>query len=73
MACFTEGLYASRYDEAAMVGYVQSHSLAHWKSKLKNAISGKAVELNLKSSQCDVKVIDAFPLECLVSMIEKGV
>ncbi|MFN8454825.1 MAG: hypothetical protein U0401_09185 [Anaerolineae bacterium] len=63
MGCFTSGLYASRYDEAAMIGYVQSGSLLYWQDKLKRKIEKDKSKLRLRTSQRDAKVIDTFPLE----------
>jgi hypothetical protein len=63
MGCFISGLYASRYLEAAMLGYVQSDSLVHWKDVIKKAIDKRGSSLRLVSPQRDVIVIDAFPLE----------
>jgi hypothetical protein len=60
---FVEGKYASRYSEAAMLGYIQTDSLALWQNKLKAAIDAKADELCLKSAQHDKVIIDDFPLE----------
>lgn len=60
---FVEGKYASRYSEAAMLGYIQSDSLSLWQSKLKVAINKKANELDLVSAQHDEVIIDEFPLE----------
>ncbi len=63
MGCFVSGKYARRYDEAGMLGYVQSDSLAEWKDKVKRKIDRDAEKLNLTGSQRDEQVIDAFPLE----------
>ena len=63
MGCFVSGLYASRYDEAAMLGYIQSDSLIHWKDQVKKAIDENAKQLCLKSPQNDAAVIDDFPSE----------
>jgi hypothetical protein len=63
MGCFISGKYASRYDEAGMLGYVQNDSLAEWKNKVKIKIDRDAKELSLIGSQRDEQVIDAFPLE----------
>ncbi len=63
MGCFISGRYASRYDETAMLGYVQGDSLTHWKDQVTKAIDGNAKQLCLKSSQYDNTVIDVFPLE----------
>jgi len=63
MGCFISGRYAERYDEAAMLGYIQSDSLVYWKTKVKSAIDNDGSELLLKVSQHDVKIIDDFPFE----------
>ena len=63
MGCFISGKYASRYDEAGMLGYVQSDSLAEWKDKVERKIDRDAKKLSLTGSQRDEQVIDAFPLE----------
>ncbi|MBA7503428.1 hypothetical protein ES706_02037 [subsurface metagenome] len=63
MGCFVSGLYASRYDEAAMLGYIQSDSLIHWKDQVKKTIDENAEQLCLESPQYDKTVIDVFPLE----------
>ncbi|MCZ6679873.1 MAG: hypothetical protein O7E52_21785, partial [Candidatus Poribacteria bacterium] len=53
----------SRYDEAAMLGYAQSHSLKRWQEEVRRAIDQNGSELRLKLPQCDVKIICDFPLE----------
>lgn len=63
MGCFISGLYALRYNEAAMLGYIQSDSLVHWKDQVKKAIDENAKQLCLKSLQNDAAVIDDFPSE----------
>lgn len=63
MGCFTEGIYASGYDEAAMLGYVQSNSPLEWKERVKKSIMEKETELHLKNPQYDEVVIAEFPLE----------
>lgn len=63
MGCFTEGIYASGYDEAAMLGYVQSNTLFDWKERVKKSIMEKEADLYLKSPQYDEAVIAEFPLE----------
>ena len=62
MGCFISGLYASKYAEAAMLGYVQSDSLSHWQNLVKKAINDNAKLLCLRS-QKDETVIGVFPLE----------
>jgi len=63
MGCFTEGVYASGYNEAAMLGYVQSNTLVEWKEHVKKSIAERATSLYLKSPQYDEVVIAEFPLE----------
>ena len=63
MGCFTEGVYALEYDEAAMLGYVQSDPLSQWKERIKQSIMNKATSLYLTSPQYDEVVIADFPLE----------
>jgi len=63
MGRFISGLYASRYDEAAMLGYVQSDSLVHWQGKVRKAIDDNVNQLRLRPPQRNERVIDAFPLE----------
>jgi hypothetical protein len=63
MGCFTEGIYAAGYDEAAMLGYVQSNTLIEWKKRVKKSIMKTAAGLYLQSAQYDEVVIPDFPLE----------
>lgn len=63
MGCFTEGIYASGYNEAAMIGYIQSNTPIEWKERVKKSIERKKTELRLKSAQHDEIVIANFPLE----------
>lgn len=60
MGCFISGKYASRYNEAAMLGYVQSDNPQYWKKKVREAIDKNKTNLNLVSSQQDVEVIPDF-------------
>lgn len=63
MGCFTEGIYAQGYDEAAMLGYVQSDTLHEWKKRVMKSIIKNASNLYLQSTQYDEVVIPDFPLE----------
>ena len=72
MGCFTEGLYAAEYDEAAMIGYVQSHTLSHWKEQLQKSMMKKEGSLYLKAPLCDEMVIAGFPLEWVSEHARKG-
>jgi hypothetical protein len=62
MGCFTEGIYAEQYDEAAMLGYVQSNTLVEWKKRVKKSITENAASLYLRSALFDEVVIAEFPL-----------
>jgi hypothetical protein len=73
IGCFVTGLYAARYDEAAMLGYIQSDSLAHWQNEVKSAIDNDGSELRLKSPQRDVRIIEALPLEWVSEHERDGV
>ncbi len=63
MGCFTEGIYAEGYNEAAMLGYVQSDTLSEWKKRVMKSVTENAVSLYLQSTQYDEVVISDFPLE----------
>lgn len=63
MGCFISGLYASRYNEAAMLGYVQSDTVAYWRHRVKERIDKDGNKLCLIPPQYAKKIIDAFPLE----------
>ncbi|MDM8528674.1 hypothetical protein QUF58_10780 [Anaerolineales bacterium HSG24] len=63
MECFVSGKYASRYDEAGMLGYIQSDSLEYWQQTVKKKIATTANELSLIPPQQNIHIIDAFPLE----------
>ncbi len=63
MGCFTGGIYAEGYHEAAMLGYVQSDTLTEWKKRVKKSITDNAVSLYLQSKQYDEVVISEIPLE----------
>ncbi len=60
---FIEGDYASRYLEAAMIGYVRCDTVAVWVGRLKKAIDKDEIALMLRSPQQEVQVIDAFQNE----------
>lgn len=60
MGCFIRGLYGVRYDEVAMLGYVQSDSLEYWQNEVKSVIEKDAIKLNLNPPQHDVKIVENF-------------
>jgi hypothetical protein len=63
MCCFITGLYARQYDEAAMIGYVQTGTLEQWQCGLKKRVQDEAHQLNLESTDADLRFESAFPLE----------
>jgi hypothetical protein len=73
MGCFVSGLYAARYGETTMLGYVQSGSLEHWKDEIKNAINKSGTELELNSPQHEVEIIDALPFEWVSEHRREGI
>lgn len=40
LQCFVQGVYASQYPEAAMVGYIQSDVASYWESELRRRFDG---------------------------------
>ena len=38
LQCFIQGVYASQYPEAAMIGYIQSDNESYWKTKLEQSL-----------------------------------
>ena len=45
LGCFLSGKYAARYDEAAMLGYVQSDSPGYWQKETQEKINQRKVSL----------------------------
>lgn len=64
LGCFLSGKYAARYDEAAMLGYIQDDSPTDWQTHIQKKINQKK-DLNLESLTQDVEIIAAFPDEWL--------
>ncbi len=58
-----DGVYAARYDEAIMLGYVQSDSLEYWQREVMRSIDTHKGILCLISPQKENLVIAYFPLE----------
>lgn len=73
MGCFINSVYGSRYNETAMIGYVQSSSLDHWKSKIKETIDKNNVKLELKSVQQDITIIDEIQFEWFSEHARKAI
>jgi hypothetical protein len=63
MGCFIEGIYAHRYVEAAMLGYIQTDSLERWHSDLTERVSDQARQLRLMAIEGPSTFASAFPLE----------
>jgi hypothetical protein len=40
LQCFSKGVYASQYPEAAMVAYIQSDTASYWEKELKRSVKG---------------------------------
>ena len=60
---FLTGKYAARYDEAAMLGYIQSDSPADWQTELQKRIDQKKSLLHLISPAHNVQIISDFSNE----------
>ena len=65
LGCFLSGKYAARYDEAALLGYVQSDSPGYWQKEIQDKISQKKENLNLFSGPQDTKIANDLPNEWL--------
>ena len=52
LKCFIQGVYASRYPEAAMIGYVQSDIASYWESELQRSFSK-----DLNNDLCSVQIL----------------
>lgn len=63
MGCFLSGRYASDCLEAAMVGYVQTDTLAAWQIQLQKRVQEEAQDLRLENTELDLNFESAFPLE----------
>ena len=73
LGCFVSGKYAARYDEAGMLGYIQSDSPMHWFAEIGKKIKQKKENLNFISLQQDIEVIRDFPDEWLSVHNREGV
>jgi hypothetical protein len=65
LGCFLSGKYAARYDEAAMLGYVQSDSLGYWQKDIQEKINQRKVNLNLLSGLHDMEITNDLQNEWL--------
>ncbi len=63
MGCFISGNYARLFSEVAMLGYVETKSIAEWKQTLQEYIAEKETDLELISSQKNIQLIPEFPDE----------
>lgn len=66
LGCFLSGRYAPESDEAGMLGYVQCDDVSTWVERLQLAIGQDSQDKNdflLLSPQCQVQIVEAFPLE----------
>lgn len=69
---FISGKYAARYDEAAMLGYIQSDSPMHWQTEIQEKINQNKANLNLISIRENIKIINDLPDEWLSVHNRKG-
>jgi hypothetical protein len=63
MGCFISGLYARRYDEAAMIGYVQTGTLEQWQIDLQRRVQDEAQQLRLEGTDTKLIFESALPFE----------
>ena len=63
LGCFINGKYASRYDEAAMLGYIQSDFPGYWLTEIQDRILQKKSDLSLSSLWQKVEIIAELPDE----------
>jgi hypothetical protein len=63
LGCFLTGKYAARYDEAAMLGYIQNDSPTDWQTEIQKKINQKKSLLHLISLPQNVEIISDFPNE----------
>ncbi len=63
LGCFVSGRYASRYAEAAMLGYVQSDSPQAWQKEIQEKINKNKETLDLVSLSRSVQIVSDFPHE----------
>lgn len=63
LGCFVSGKYAARYDEAAMLGYIQDYSPSGWKTDIREKINQQESQLHLVSLSQEVNIISDFPDE----------
>ena len=67
LGCFLTGKYAARYDEAAMLGYIQSDTPADWKTDIRGKMNQQSTPLNLISPPQDIEVIAEIPNEWMTT------
>lgn len=73
LGCFLTGKYADRYDEAAMLGYVQNDCLGDWQNVLQKKINQKKSLLQLISPPQNIEVISDFPNEWMTGHRREGI
>lgn len=72
MACFINGRYANQWHEAAMIGYVQSDSLEHWRATLQLKIETDHLKLKVDRIDQTVSFQNSFSLEWSSSHQREG-
>jgi hypothetical protein len=63
MGCFIGGIYAHQYDEAAMIGYVQTDALEYWQMSLQERVRDNKRQLKLVDIDTNLNFEFALPLE----------
>ena len=60
LKCYVNGIYASQYPEAAMIGYIQSDSSQYWENQLRRSFDKDSNNsLCLEQKLQETKVIDS--------------
>lgn len=63
MGCFISERYASKWQEAGMIGYVQSDTLDFWQVTLQEKVEADSQNLEVAQIEKQVSFSQAFPLE----------
>jgi len=63
LGCFISGKYGIRYDEAGMLGYIQSDSSMHWHTEIWEKMNQNKKNLSLISMKQNIEIIPDFPNE----------
>lgn len=61
LECFTEGVYASQYPEAAMIGYDQNGDAGYWEGELKRRFDDPNNSLCIKQLLQRAQILSSMP------------